>query len=358
MIRNYSLLAFCCAFLVSACSDQETSEPAAEEQVGIQGVPTVSNAVPAMGTNAIDRLSESNQGSAESDFLPLIHRLEAMRSIERKPGQTLLSGESLVFDYDRRDVRMKQEVVVTDDQGTMKTETLIGRFSVSNTIEFLEADGGVAVESADRTASAGKAVYDYLNGRIQMEEKASVSVGGNSLSGEQIEFWVTRDRRLICEPNALLVISGASDLKLGDAPASRESETEVRADRVTYDQSKAEATVVGNVRLRDSRAAMNCAKIRLNLKDSGEIDWIEAGDGVIIQTENRKALADRATYHVDEGKFTLEGNPKVKLGLNIMTGDRITFWHETQRMVCEPNARVVLHLDEETRAKFLKDLKE
>jgi hypothetical protein len=39
-----------------------------------------------------------------------------------------------------------------------------------------------------------------------------------------------------------------------------------------------------------------------------------------------------------------------------MTGDRITFWQATQRMVCEPNARVLLYPDEETKAKFQKDL--
>ena len=76
----------------------------------------------------------------------------------------------------------------------------------------------------------------------------------------------------------------------------------------------------------------------------------------LISLGDRKALAERATYHADEGKFVLEGDPKVKQGLNVMTGDRIEFWHESRRMVCEPNARVLLYLDEETKAKFLKDL--
>ena len=103
---------------------------------------------------------------------------------------------------------------------------------------------------------------------------------------------------------------------------------------------------------------MNCEKVRLHLKENNEIDWIEALFEVIIQSDDRKALADRATYHADEGKFTLEGNPMVKQGPNIMTGDRITFWQEPRRMVCEPNARVLLYLDEATKAKFLKDLED
>ncbi|NNJ71492.1 MAG: hypothetical protein HKP10_09440 [Kiritimatiellales bacterium] len=359
MSRNLSLLLFCCVFLVAACSRNESVEADSSGASNeVREVAGDSFAVPMAETNVVDRLAQPEEASSDGDFTRLIRRLDEMKSIERREGQVLMTGERLVFDYDRRDVRMEQGVVVADDQGTMTTESLIGRFSISNTVEFLEAEGGVSIQSLDRTAASGKALYDYRNGRIRMEEKASVSVGGNRLSGEQIEFWVTQDRRLICEPNALLVISGASDLTIGELPERIGSTTEVRADRVTYDQSRAEVRVEGNVRLRDTRAAMNCAKIRLFLKDAGEIDWIEAVDEVIIQTEDRKALADRATYHVGEGKFTLEGDPKVKLGLNIMTGDRITFWHETKRMVCEPNARVLLQLDEETRAKFLKDLKE
>ncbi|QBG46483.1 hypothetical protein EGM51_03390 [Verrucomicrobia bacterium S94] len=118
------------------------------------------------------------------------------------------------------------------------------------------------------------------------------------------------------------------------------------------------AELVGNVRVRDPRAAMNCENVRLFLKDDHEIDWIEAVGGVIIQSDDRRALAGRALYHADEGRFTLEDEPKVKQGLNVMTGERIFFWHENRRMLCEPNARVLLYLDEETKAKFLKDLDE
>lgn len=160
---------------------------------------------------------------------------------------------------------------------------------------------------------------------------------------------------MVCEPNVLLEMASVSVADPLEEPCP-ESHTEIRADRLVYDEALNLAEMAGNVRLRDPRGAMNCEKIRLHLKEGSEIDWIEALYGVIIQSVDRKALAERVTYQVEEDKFTLEGEPKVKQGKNIMTGDRITFWQKTRRMVCEPNARALLHLDEETRAKFLKNL--
>jgi lipopolysaccharide transport protein LptA len=361
MIRlpNWALLCSCMLLFVS-CSRQDANEAETEEWSDIQALADDAVAVPMSGSGAEEPIPETAKQAVEpeGDFSAFANRLEQMKSVERGPRETLLTGKALVFDHDRRYVRMDQDVVVLDDQGTLRTESLIGRFSASNEVEFIEAKGGVTIVSSNRTAAADQAVYDYQTGFVQLEGRASASDGGNRLSGERIELWIKGDRKMVCEPNALLEIVGASGLQFGGGPGSAVGDTEIRADQVVYDESKGTAELVGNVRVRDPRAAMNCNKVRLFLKDDNEIDWIEASGEVIIQSDDRKALADTATYHAGEGKFTLEGEPKVRQGQNIMTGDRITFWHETRRMVCEPNARVLLYLDDETKAKFLKDLNE
>lgn len=351
MSRRFSMLAMGCLVLVSGCSKRERSDPDAEEWSSIQAladdasVETKASSVDAATAVDIDR-----------EFGDFVRRLDSMRQVERKAGETLLTGARLVFNHDARFVQMEGNVVVADDRGELEAERLVGRFSVSNTVESVEAQGGVVVRGEGREAKSGMAVYNYNSGFIQLEDKAVVSEGGNRLAGERIQFWIKGNRKVVCEPNAMLTISGGSGLRLDELAGSSEADTEIRAERLVYDEGSQFAELVGNVRLRDPQAAMNCGQVRLYLKDDGEIDWIEALSEVIIQSEDRKALADRATYHADEGKFTLEGSPKVKQGLNIMTGDRITFWHETRRMVCEPNARVLLYLDEDTKAKFLMDL--
>ncbi len=344
---------FCGCTALAGCSKREKSNPEAAEWADIQAM--ADDAVPVAVDSAVAAETNHVDVVVPEGFGEFIARLEAMKTVERKPGQTLLTGERLVLDHGQRFVRMEQNVLVQDDRGTLESENLVGRFTVSNEVESIEAGGGVVIRSEGREAVGENASYDYQNGFVRLEGKASVWDGGNRLSGERIELWIRGDRKLVCEPNALLEVSGGPGLGF-DGLSSTGGVTEIRSDRVVYDESKGVAEVDGNVRIRDPRAAMNCGNVRLFLKEGNEIDWIEARSEVIIQSDDRKALAERATYHADEGKFTLEGEPKVKQGLNVMTGDRIIFWHETRRMVCEPNARVLLYLDEATKAKFMKDL--
>ncbi|MDF7800658.1 LptA/OstA family protein [Pontiellaceae bacterium B1224] len=356
MIRHAFSLLLCALILVS-CSKRERSDPDADEWAEIEAMADDAVVVPVQGnasTNVVPIIGNVD----DEEFAPFLQRLAAMKTIERKTGETLLTGERLELDHEQRFVRMDQNVVVVDDEGILKTESLIGRFSVSNDIEFIEAQGGVELVSSNRTASADSAIYNYRNGFVQLEGRATAASDGNSLSGERIRLWIKGDRKMVCEPNAFLEISQNSGLEFSETTEPSAEKTEVRADRAVYDETERMAELSGRVRVRDPQAAMNCEKIRIYLKDENEIDWIEAVGEVIIQSENRKALADRAMYYADEGKFVLEGEPKVKQGLNIMTGDRILFWHETRRMVCEPNARLLLYLDEETKEKFLKDLDE
>jgi lipopolysaccharide transport protein LptA len=172
-----------------------------------------------------------------------------------------------------------------------------------------------------------------------------------------MKFWIKGSRRMICEPDARLEIANAAELGAGGIQEAGGS-TVIRSDRLIYDEDQALAEFEGNVRMRDPRAALDCERIRLHLKEDSEIDWIEALHGVIIQSDERKALAERAMYFAKDERFVLEGDPKIKVGRHIMTGNRITFWHGTRHMICEPNAQVLLYPDEEMKANFLKDLKD
>ena len=357
MIRLLAKTLLCICFIGTiSCSKRERSDPNAKEWSEIQAL--ADDTVPVSVKPEIQQVPTIGNPVPKGEFDHFFQQLEEMKSVDRQPGETLLTGETLVFDYDRHFVRMDQDVVVIDDRGELRAESIIGRFSASNEVEYIEASGGMELHSEGREAAAETGIYNYKSGFVQLEGHATASDGSNRLSGERIQLWIKGDRKMVCEPNALLEISGASGVALEGLSSGTGSVTEVRADRVVYAESKGVVELKGNVRLRDPRAAMNCEKVLLYLKDNNEIDWIDALGEVIIQSVERKALADRATYLADEGKFTLEGDPKVKLGLNVMTGDRIIFWHETRRMVCEPNARVLLYLDEETNAKFMKDLNE
>ncbi len=425
MSGRFSRVLLCGVLFLSACSKRERSVEDEAEWAEIQPLTITTNGVitsiPDPDPVSADQPRRIIQSGGE-DYAPFIQRLEEMEALVRAPGETVVTGERLVLDYEKHFVRMERDVVVLDDRGKLKadgleghfsasnevehieaqghvwmavqhpegevqltgdhlvldrdgrtirmdkdvvvrdargvlrTDRLTGYFSVSNEVETIEARGRVQIESDGRTAEAEWADYNYQTGFVQLEGRANVADGANRLSGERIQFWIQGNRKMICEPNALLELSETGEISMEGLPKSSGGNTEIRSDRLVYDESKMLAEFDGNVRVRDPRVAMNCGKIWLHLKEGNEIDWIEAESEVIIQLDERKALANRARYYANEGRFVLDGEPKLKMGRNIMTGDRITFWQKTQRMVCEPNARVLLYPDEETKAKFLKDL--
>lgn len=341
---------------LSACSKRERTAADDAEWADVQPIASkageaVPGATPAPGSN---RRVVQSEGE---DYAPLIQRMAEMESVVRAAGETLITGEGLVLDYERRYVRMDHDVKVVDDRGELATEVLTGRFSASNQVEFIEASKGVLITSEGRVATAQNATYAFQSGSVQLDGMAKISGADNILSGERIQFWIKGNRRMVCEPNAMLHLSNAGGLAMEGVPAAAGG-VDIRSNRVVYDEEHGRVEFDGNVRVRDPRVAMNCANVVLHLKENNEIDWIEAQTDVIIQSDARKALADRATYHADDGRFVLEGDPKVKQGKSIMTGDRIVFWKDTQRMVCEPNARVLLYPDEKLTAKFRKDLKD
>ncbi len=482
-ICSYSFVLLCGSLFLAGCSKQEKQVDLDAEWEDIQAltddaVMTVPEKKPEAD---MPEIAVEKPAVPLTDFDFFLDRLTDMKLVRRKTGQTLLTGEHLVFDYDSRFVRMTNHVVVTDDRGGLTADKLTGRFTVSNELHFVEAEGAVKLRNEDRIAAADAAVYNHRDGVVlldgnasasdstnsisgdrlqlwlseeneveaaeasggvkirngertafgesvkydgikgfakleggasvtdgthsisgdilqvwltpenelkkaeaigavkiesgerraeggtalydaeqefvQLQGQALVSDGTNTISGERIQAWITAgSRKVICEPNVVLQISESRGLALDGVSAKSGGNTEIRGNRLVFEENKRLAELDGNVRVRDPRAAMNCGTVRVYLKDSQEIDWIEALNEVIIHADDTKALADRATYQADEGKFTLEGDPKVKQEQHIMTADRIIIWQETHRILCEPNARALLFLDDETKAKFLKDL--
>ena len=406
--------------VVSGCSKRE--ERSAREEAEWNKIQPLEHGKGGVGVSTNVATKAVVQSKSE-DYAGLIARMKQMQGITRRKGQALLTGEGLILNYKNRVVRMDGDVKVVDDRGVLRSESLTGRFTEKNEVEIIEARRNVRITSEDRVARAEKAEYMVATGAIELEGRASISDPTHLIKGERIFFWMKGSRRMICEPNAYLMMRGTSGLAQTPQVSSKTNATarvtEVWANRVSFDEAKELVEMEGNVRLRDKQAAMNCGMVRIfllgtnqidrieardevnawsglrkmradravyqsatqdivlngnvrvsnaqatmdcgmvhiYLKGTNEIDWIEAKDDVIIQSGERRALAGKASYYAKEGKVVLEEDPKMKQGKNIMMGDRITFWPDNRRMVCEPNARLLLYPDEKTKLKLMKDLK-
>jgi lipopolysaccharide transport protein LptA len=60
-------------------------------------------------------------------------------------------------------------------------------------------------------------------------------------------------------------------------------------------------------------------------------------DGAVVMTtpDNKKTNSDHAEYTANDGRVVLTGHPRAESSDGIVTGDKITFWRDSQRMDVE-----------------------
>lgn len=141
---------------------------------------------------------------------------------------------------------------------------------------------------------------------------------------------------------------------VGFAQQAEEAVTVITSDKLTFDYKKQYALFEGSVVVTDPSMQLSADNMIIKFSADNEVQSIVAKQNVTIVHEGNKAQADIAAYDVAQGKIVLEGNPRVYRGRDILTGDKITFWREENKMICEPRARLIIYPQEGgTRQKIL-----
>ena len=113
----------------------------------------------------------------------------------------------------------------------------------------------------------------------------------------------------------------------------------VRADKMTV--------FFGGTNMVDRAGATNTTR---------SVQKIIAEDAVVMTTpDNKITHSDRAVYTADDGKVVLTGHPSAQSSDGVVTGDRIIFWRESQRMDVENTqtttnrARLLIYPEEQRK---------
>ncbi|MEA3347399.1 MAG: LptA/OstA family protein [Candidatus Auribacterota bacterium] len=77
-------------------------------------------------------------------------------------------------------------------------------------------------------------------------------------------------------------------------------------------------------------------------EDKKKIERIEAFGNVEIKQEDKVATCEEAIFIMESRTVVLTGDPVVKRGTDIIAGEKITFYIDENRMVCEPGAKLVI----------------
>ncbi len=139
---------------------------------------------------------------------------------------------------------------------------------------------------------------------------------------------------------------GADGNAAGGASASLEISgqvTVVTSERLTFDYAKKYALFEGDVVVTDPQMKLMADSLEVRFDEAGQVQLISATGHVVIEQEDKRATAGRASYEVTDGRILLEDNPRVVRGRDMLEGDRIIFWRDKNKMICEPNARLVIY---------------
>lgn len=121
--------------------------------------------------------------------------------------ETVITSDSLLFDYDQRMCVFEGNVIVVDPRVRMECDKLHVFFDENQAVESLVAQGNVVIIQENREATCGRAVYTAADGAIVMTQSPALVRERDRLEGEEIRIYVdthqvhSRKGRLIVFPD-------------------------------------------------------------------------------------------------------------------------------------------------------------
>jgi lipopolysaccharide transport protein LptA len=135
------------------------------------------------------------------------------------------------------------------------------------------------------------------------------------------------------------------------AGSSTNEPTIITADNLHGDYAHNVGTFEGNVLVVDPRMTVRADRMvvffgttnvltttgtTITTNTTRCVQKIIADGGVVMTTpDNKKTNSDHGEYTANDGKVVLTGHPRAESADGIVTGDKITFWRDTQRMDVE-----------------------
>lgn len=141
------------------------------------------------------------------------------------------------------------------------------------------------------------------------------------------------------------VLAGALGLQAQDeqsAPkatavaGSGTNKTTITAQRLTYDYKRSIAVFEGDVVAQDPQMKMVADKMIVVFEGTNSVKTLTAQGNVKITSEDREATCFTAVYKNEGGEVIMTGSPMLRRGENTVSGDKITFWVNDEKVVCEP----------------------
>ncbi len=146
--------------------------------------------------------------------------------------------------------------------------------------------------------------------------------------------------------------AGAAGPVAAAAPAAGDlgSNTVIRAEQLTFYYKSSTAVFERNVIVEDPQVRMLADKMTVVFDKQNNLKEVTATGNVKVWQADKAATGKFAVYRAEKGEIVLSGNATLSRNKDTMRGDKITFWVNEERLVCEP-AWLVVYPSDEARKK-------
>lgn len=140
----------------------------------------------------------------------------------------------------------------------------------------------------------------------------------------------------------LLALARAPEASAQGPVEGEDNLTVITSDKLTFDYQKQFALFEKNVVVVDPEMRLYADRMTVRFGADNKAQEIKAEGRVHIIQDDKESRSDLAIYNLIQGVIILTGKPQVTRGKDILTGDKITFWRDQNRMIVEPRARLIL----------------
>lgn len=124
-----------------------------------------------------------------------------------------------------------------------------------------------------------------------------------------------------------------------DAPAT--NKTTITSDRLSFDYQRMTAEFEKNVVVVDSNMQLQADKLTVVFDNESSMKQAIAIGSVRLTQQDKIGTCQKAIFIAKTGEIMLVGDAQIKRGNDLVKGDKITFWINEDRMVCEPGNLVL-----------------
>ncbi len=249
--------------------------------------------------------------------------------------QTVVTSESLTFDYQNFVASFLDNVRVADPEFTLRADAMNVTFKNSNDVERVALSGNVKLDKDDIEARCGYALYTKGNGQVLMEQSPVVVRDGNRIVGDKMSVWIHEERVLV-----------ERHVAVEAKPAKRASGRElagamkVTADRLEFDYREFRASFEGNVVVTEPGFTLKADRILVFLENTNDVKRLDAAGHVRFKKDEVTVACGKASYTRDNGLMILQDDPVVSHGQGRIEARKMSIWIDQKRFVVEENVKL------------------